>query len=161
MGLAIQKELRKRNIEYLAPTSQELDLTKIELFESEIKRIKPSVIINTAAWTDVDGAERNPDLVFEINAQAPKRLAEIARSLNSVFIQISTDYVFDGESKAPYSESHEKNPQSVYGKSKSQGEKYVEEIYKEKSYIFRTAWLYSADRKNFAKTMARLALKFS
>jgi len=161
LGLAIQKELRKRNIEYLAPTSQELDLTKIELFESEIKRIKPSVIINTAAWTHVDGAERNPDLVFEINAQAPKRLAEIARSLNSVFIQISTDYVFDGESKAPYSESHEKNPQSVYGKSKSQGEKYVEEIYKEKSYIFRTAWLYSADRKNFAKTMARLALKNS
>ena len=161
LGLALQRELTKQDIEYKAPTSAELDLTKPAQLEVAINEIKPSVIINTAAWTDVDGAESNPDLVFEINAQAPKRLAELARSLDSVFVQISTDYVFDGESKAPYSESHKKNPQSVYGKSKSQGEKYVEEIYKAKSYIFRTAWLYSADRKNFAKTMARLALKFS
>jgi len=161
LGLALQKELTKRNIEYLAPTSQELDLSKIDLFESEIKRIKPSVIINAAAWTDVDGAESEPDLVFEINAQAPKRLAKLSKSFDSVFVQISTDYVFDGESAIPYSEDHVRDPQTTYGKSKSQGEKYVEEIYKEKSYIFRTAWLYSADRKNFAKTMAGLALKNS
>ena len=159
LGLALQRELTKQDIEYKAPASAELDLTKPAQLESVINEIKPSVIINAAAWTDVDGAEGNSDLVFEINSEAPKKLAEIDRSLNSVFIQISTDYVFDGESKAPYSEGHERNPQSVYGKSKSQGEKYVEEIYKEKSFIFRTAWLYSADRKNFAKTMVRLAMK--
>jgi len=161
LGLALQKELKKRNIKFLAPTSNELDLSKIDLFESDLERIKPSVIINTAAWTDVDGAESNFDLVFQINANAPAKLAEIAKALGSVFIQISTDYVFNGESSVPYSEDHGRKPQSAYGKSKFQGEKNIEEIYKEQSYIFRTAWLYSADRKNFAKTMTKLALKNS
>jgi dTDP-4-dehydrorhamnose reductase len=86
-------------------------------------------------------------------------LAAIAKSLDSVFAQISTDYVFDGNSSQPYSERHARNPQTVYGKSKGLGEKYVDEIYKDKSYIFRTAWLYSANRKNFTKTMTRLCMR--
>jgi dTDP-4-dehydrorhamnose reductase len=161
LGLALQRELTKQGIEHIAPTSKELDLTEFNRLEDEINKINPSVIVNTAAWTDVDGAEENPDLTFEINAQAPAKLAEIAKALGSVFIQISTDYVFEGESSVPYSEDHERNPQSAYGKSKFQGEKNIEQIYKDGSYIFRTAWLYSADRKNFAKTMTKLALKKS
>jgi dTDP-4-dehydrorhamnose reductase len=161
LGLAIQKELKKQNIEHIAPTSKELDLTDFARLESVINKIKPSVIINTAAWTDVDGAESDSELALAVNAEAPAKLVEIAKALDSIFIQISTDYVFDGESSVPYSESHERNPQSVYGKSKSQSEKYIEEIYKERSYIFRTAWMYSADRKNFAKTMLKVALKNS
>lgn len=159
LGLALTRELKSRNIDYSAPTSKELDLTNFEQLESEIKRINPSVIVNTAAWTDVDGAEENPDLAFAINAQAPAKLAVIAKSLGSVLAQISTDYVFDGTSSQPYSEDHVRNPQTEYGKSKSHCEKFIEETYKEQSYIFRTAWLYSADRKNFAKTMTRLCLK--
>jgi dTDP-4-dehydrorhamnose reductase len=159
LGLALQRELVNRDIEYLAPTSMDLDLTNPNQLEVKIKMMNPNVIVNAAAWTDVDGAEENPDLVFKINAEAPAKLAEIAKSLGSVFVQISTDYVFDGNSSQPYSECHARNPQTRYGESKSQGEKYIEEIYKEKSYVFRTAWLYSADRKNFAKTMTRLCMK--
>ncbi len=161
LGLALQKELNKRDIEFLAPTSKELDLTKIDLIASVLERIKPSVIINTAAWTDVDAAESYPELALMINANAPAELARLAKSIDSVFVQISTDYVFDGKALQSYAEEHVRNPQTTYGKSKSQGEKNIEGIYKEKSYIFRTAWLYSADRKNFAKTMTRLALKNS
>lgn len=159
LGLALQSELKRRNIKHLAPTSKELDLAKLDQIEVYLKRIKPRVIVNTAAWTDVDAAESNPDLAFRINAEGPAKLAEIAKFLDSVFVQISTDYVFDGESSVPYAETHSRNPQTSYGKSKSQSEVYVEEIYREKSYIFRTAWLYSADCKNFAKTMTKLALK--
>lgn len=161
LGLALQRELKKQNIEHIAPTSMELDLTKLDRLEVEIMKIEPSVIINSAAWTDVDGAESNSDLAFLINAEAPAKLAEIAKALDSVFIHISTDYVFDGESSLPYSEDHERSPQSVYGKSKSKSERSIAGIYEEGSYIFRTAWLYSADRKNFAKTMTKLALKKS
>ena len=161
LGLALQRELTKLNIEHLAPTSMKLDLTKLDRFEVEIMKLKPSVIINAAAWTDVDGAESNPDLAFLINSEAPAKLAEIAQSLDSVFIQISSDYIFDGENSVPYSVDDQINPQSVYGKSKSKSEKLIEQIYKERSYIFRTAWLYSADRQNFAKTMTKLALKKS
>ena len=161
LGLALQRELKNKNIEHIAPTSKELDLTKLDRLEAEIMKIEPSVLINAAAWTDVDGAESNSEIAFAINAEAPAKLAEFSKALDSIFIHISTDYVFDGESSLPYSEGHERNPQSVYGKSKSQSEKSIEEIYKEKSYIFRTAWLYSADRKNFAKTMIELALKKS
>ena len=161
LGLALQKELKNQNIAHIAPNSKDLDLTKLDQLEAEIKKIKPSVIINTAAWTDVDGAENNPNLAFKINAQAPAKLAEIGKALDSVFVQISTDYVFDGQSSVPYSEDHRRNPQTAYGESKSQSEKFIEEIYKEKSYILRTAWLYSADQRNFAKTMAKLALENS
>jgi len=161
LGLALQKELKKKNIEFLAPSSRELDLTKIDQFESKLERIKPSVIINAAAWTDVDAAESYPELALTINANAPAELARLAKSIDSVFIQISTDYVFDGNAFQPYAEGHVRNPQTAYGKSKSQGEKNIEGINIEKSYIFRTAWLYSADRKNFAKTMTKLALKNS
>ena len=157
--MALQSELEVRNIKYLAPTSRELDLTNTNQLDAKIRIINPSVIVNAAAWTDVDEAEENPDLVFKINAEAPAKLAAIAKSLDSVFAQISTDYVFDGNSSQPYSERHARNPQTVYGKSKGLGEKYVEEIYKDKSYIFRTAWLYSANRKNFTKTMTRLCMR--
>jgi dTDP-4-dehydrorhamnose reductase len=159
VGLALQRALKVRNIEYSAPTSKELDLTNANHLDAKIRVMNPSVIVNAAAWTDVDEAEENPELVFKINSDAPAKLAEIAKSLSSIFVQISTDYVFDGISTHPYSEHHARNPQTVYGKSKGLGEKYVEEIYREKSYIFRTAWLYSADRKNFAKTMTRLCMR--
>ena len=74
LGLALTRELKSRNIDYSAPTPKELDLTNFEQLESEIKRINPSVIVNTAAWTDVDGAEENPDLAFEINNQLKQSL---------------------------------------------------------------------------------------
>jgi dTDP-4-dehydrorhamnose reductase len=124
-----------------------------------INYIKPAVIVNTAAWTDVDGAETNQSAAYSVNALGPQNLAVAASKIGARLVQISTDYVFSGDASAPWSESAEHNPQSVYGSTKSEGEKFVEAALPADSYVIRTAWLYSAEGKNFAKTMTNLALK--
>jgi len=117
------------------------------------------VVVNCAAWTDVDGAEINQDQAFAVNSLAVKKLAINAKKIGAIFIQISTDYVFSGENDSPWLENAERNPTSIYGASKKEGEKSIEETFPEGSFIVRTAWLYSPYGKNFAKTMARLALQ--
>jgi dTDP-4-dehydrorhamnose reductase len=161
LGLALQKELSKEGIDCVAGNSLELDITNRVLVEELVDSIKPDVIINTAAWTDVDGAESNESATYAVNALGPQNLAIAAGKVGARLVQVSTDYVFSGERTAPWLEAASRNPQSVYGSTKSEGEKFVLENYPTGSYVVRTAWLYSANRKNFAKTMAKLALKGS
>ena len=123
-----------------------------------VDSVKPSVIVNAAAWTDVDGAETNESDAHAVNALGPKNLALAAKEVGSKFVQVSTDYVFSGEATTPWSENSFHNPRSVYGSTKSDGEKLVLDAHPSGSYVVRTAWLYSAERKNFAKTMTKLAL---
>jgi dTDP-4-dehydrorhamnose reductase len=118
----------------------------------------PSVIINAAAWTDVDGAEANESGANAVNSLGPQNLAIAAKAVGSKLVQVSTDYVFSGEASIPWSENADHKPQSVYGSTKSAGEKLVLSVHPTGSYVVRTAWLYSAERKNFAKTMTKLAL---
>lgn len=112
-------------------------------------------IINCAAYTAVDKAETDVDTANKINAEAPKHLAEACKLHNSLFIHISTDYVFDGTKHTPYIETDTTNPQSVYGTSKLQGEQNAISIHAN-TCIIRTSWLYSSFGNNFVKTMIRL-----
>jgi dTDP-4-dehydrorhamnose reductase len=158
LGLAIQEELTRRGIEFVAANSSELDVTKPLSVNQLVGDVNPSAIINAAAWTDVDGAESNQSSAYSVNSLGPQNLAIAASKTGSQFVQISTDYVFSGDASSPWSENAPHNPQSVYGSTKSKGEKFVLTILPLNSYVVRTAWLYSPKGKNFAKTMVNLAL---
>ena len=158
LGLAMQKELSFRRIVFVSANSSELDITKPLIVNQLIDYIKPSVIVNTAAWTDVDGAEINQFAAYSVNGLGPQNLAIAASKIGARLVQVSTDYVFSGENSTPWSENAAHNPQSVYGSTKSEGEKFVQTALPADSYVIRTAWLYSAEGKNFAKTITNLAL---
>jgi dTDP-4-dehydrorhamnose reductase len=161
LGLALQTELTIQGIDYAATDSSQLDITKPLQVNQLVDSLKPEVIINAAAWTDVDGAESNESAAFQVNAVGPQNLAIAAKKIGDRLVQVSTDYVFSGESTAPWREDAAHNPQSVYGATKSAGEKFVLSELPSESYVVRTAWLYSTHKKNFAKTMTKLALNSS
>jgi dTDP-4-dehydrorhamnose reductase len=158
LGLALQKELTKRGIDFVEANSTEMDITNPLIVNQKVDLIKPSVIINAAAWTDVDGAESNESAAYSVNALGPQNLANAASKAGARLVQISTDYVFSGDASSPWSEKAPHNPQSIYGSTKSEGEKFVLTTLPSNSYVVRTAWLYSSIGKNFAKTMTNLAL---
>ena len=117
---------------------------------------KFDIIINCAAYTAVDKAEEEQDLANQVNHIAVKQLARIAKKQQAKLIHISTDYVFDGESDKPYTETDETNPVNVYGKTKLAGEKSLQEVMPTNAIIIRTSWVYSEYGNNFVKTMLRL-----
>jgi len=158
LGHALSRLLTERNIEFVAPSSRDLDIRDKEEIEGFVSQLRPSVIVNAAAYTNVDLAETEIQLAFDINEAGPANLATAAKSVSAPFIHISTDYVFSGENTKPWTESDPVAPVSIYGKSKAAGEAQVLNMYPEGSYILRTAWLYSPWGKNFAKTMATMAL---
>jgi dTDP-4-dehydrorhamnose reductase len=141
------------NFDIYAPTHESLDLTSHESVSRAVTAFGPDVIINAAAWTDVPRAELCPEETFQINLCAVENLAYIGANLGAKFIQISTDYVFDGNSAEPYKENFVKNPLSVYGLSKSQAEEYLLNEHLEHAYIIRTSWLYSKYGRNFVKSI--------
>ncbi len=123
--------------------------------EKAISDYQPALLINAAAYTNVDKAESEPDLAFAVNRDGPNNLAGACANANLPFIHISTDYVFNGQKKSPYIETDQVSPLGVYGKSKEQGEKRVRSQTKE-HVILRTSWLYGVHGNNFVKTMLRL-----
>ncbi len=137
----------------------EVDISSKESIEKFVIPLKPDVIINCAAFTNVDACETEQELAKKINADGPKYLAQVATEIGSRFIHISTDYVFSGNKPIPdyYLESDEVDPLSQYGVTKLAGEKAALE-YCENTLCLRTAWLYSGYGKNFLKTMLRMAL---
>jgi dTDP-4-dehydrorhamnose reductase len=159
LGLTLQKELNTQGIDFVAANSTELDITKSLIVNKLVHYIKPSVIINTAAWTDVDGAELNQAAAYSVNVLGSQNLAIAASKIGARLVQVSTDYVFSGNNSEPWGESAAHNPQSVYGLTKSKGEELILTALPMDSYVIRTAWLYSAEGRNFAKTMTKLALK--
>ena len=158
LGIAVSDELDSRGISFTAMGSKDLDITNTVLVGDFVAQNSPSTIVNCAAWTDVDGAETNEESAFNVNSRGAENLAVAASSNGSRFIHVSTDYVFSGESQKPFDTFDLIDPQSAYGRTKADGEKKVLAAYAENSFVVRTAWLYSAKGKNFAKTMARLAL---
>jgi dTDP-4-dehydrorhamnose reductase len=142
--------------EFAAYKSAELNITNSDLLENTIKTIKPTHILNCAAWTNVEKAEGNYSEVFEVNAYGVENLASITKRLGIHLTHFSTDYVFDGQKKTPYETDDLKNPLSVYGLSKSYGEDAIKDINPEGALIIRTSWLYSVYGSNFVRTMLRL-----
>ena len=137
----------------------ELDITAPAAVQAAVETARPGIIINCAAYTDVDGCESNRDTAFAVNADGPKNLAEAACAAGARLLHVSTDYVFNGHRPVPdaWSESDPVNPASVYGQSKAAGEEAVLAV-DAQNIVLRTAWLYGISGKNFLKTMLRLAL---
>jgi len=144
------------NYTFFLADKSSLNIADYKAVENYISENKISVIINCAAYTNVDKAEEEPELANTINHLAVKSLAEIAKKYEVKLIHISTDYVFDGTSKFPYLENDKTNPKNRYGITKLNGEKALKEINPNNSIILRTAWLYSEFGKNFVKTIRRL-----
>ncbi len=142
------------NFDFIFTDIDELDITEFSDIQKFYSGNKFDGIINCAAYTNVDKAENDTINAQKINANAVQNLAEISGQYQLPFIHISTDYVFDGESNIPYTENDKTNPQSVYGKTKLQGEDYAKSAFK--YFIIRTSWLYSSFGQNFVKTMLRL-----
>jgi dTDP-4-dehydrorhamnose reductase len=159
LGIALAEELDARGLIFKAVGSKDLDITQGPVVHDLVSRVSPTVIINCAAWTDVDGAESHEIDASRVNSDGPENLAIAAKRWNSKLIHVSTDYVFSGDSQSPWQISDEINPQSAYGRTKAQGESRVLANYSENSFIVRTAWLYSPWGKNFAKTMTKLAIQ--
>ncbi len=152
-GFELQKKLSLLG-EVIATDREELDLTDPDAIRQFIDQIKPDIIINPAAYTAVDKAESELDLAYQINVKAPEILAVKAAELDIPLVHFSTDYVFDGLKKEAYVETDRTNPQSVYGKTKCDGEEKVRTH--EKHIILRTSWVFGVHGNNFLKTMLRL-----
>lgn len=134
----------------------QLDITDINAVKEYVTDLKPHIIINCAAYTNVDACEANEDIAFKVNAIGPRNLAIAAEETGAKIIHISTDYVFSGIGTVPYGEYDITNPQSVYGKTKLMGEEYVKQ-FSSKYFIVRTAWLYGYYGNNFVKTIMKAA----
>ena len=135
--------------------SSEVDFRSPDSLRAAIRRLRPRIIVNAAAYTAVDKAETDEASAFAINSAAPALLAEEAHALDAVLVHYSTDYVFDGAKPAPYAEDDPINPLSVYGRSKAAGERAI--ATHRKHFIFRTSWVVGKHGNNFVKTMLRLA----
>ena len=159
LGIAVSQELDKNGIAFDAWSSKDLDIRQSSIVSESIENLLPTVIINCAAWTDVDSAETNEAMASKVNGDGAENIAIAAKVCGAKLIHVSTDYVFSGESQSPWQIADAINPQSAYGRTKAQGESRVLANYSENSFLVRTAWLYSSWGKNFAKTMTKLALK--
>ena len=142
---------------FLFTDASDLDITVHDEVREFIERNNINFIINCAAYTAVDKAESEPELADAINHLAVANFAQIAKNKKIKLIHISTDYVFDGSTHKPYLETDTPNPQSVYGKTKLDGELAMQQINPVNSIITRTSWVYSKFGNNFVKTMLRLA----
>jgi len=134
----------------------EMDITDCERVHNTIEIYQPDWIINTAAYTDVDGAEFNQKLAFSVNAEGPFNLAKAATLVDAKLLHISTDYVFDGTKNEPYTETDKPNPLQIYGKSKLEGENKIKEV-DVPGIILRTSWLYGHHGENFVKKIMKLS----
>lgn len=144
--------------EVISLSREELDITDLNMVKEVVNNIKPDVIINCAAYTNVDGCESDFKGAFQVNALGPRNLAIAAKEANSKLLHISTDYVFEGEGTSPYKEYDRVNPKSIYGKTKALGDDYVRELC-DKYFIVRTSWLYGRFGKNFVYTISNLGDK--
>ena len=142
--------------ELVALDYPEIDLANPKSIREVVRHVKPNLIINATAYTDVDKAESEPDLALAINGTGPEILAEEAKRLKAALIHYSTDYVFDGTKGAPYTEEDEPNPINVYGETKLAGERAVQDV--GGAYlIFRTSWVYSLRRPCFVTKVLKWA----
>lgn len=144
------------NHDLILTDSKVLDITDNKQTIEYICNVKPDIVINSAAYTDVDGCEENQDLAYSVNGDGVRNLALACKEVNCPLVHISTDYVFDGSATEPIQEDGEIGPISIYGKSKLKGEEAIQEIL-DKFFIIRTAWLYGINGRNFPKTMLELA----
>lgn len=154
LGRDLVDVLRAAGSEVTAVTRGELDVTDASAVGAAIPG--HDVVVNAAAWTDVDGAEEHEAEATRINGLGPQLLAASCAAVGARLVHVSTDYVFDGTATAPYPEDAPLAPRSAYGRSKAAGEVAVRQLLPASSYVVRTAWLYGEHGTNFVRTMANL-----
>jgi len=155
VGRELQKMLPRVG-EVTSLDRQQLDLSEPEEIRGAIRKFRPALIVNAAAYTAVDKAESEQALARAINAEAPGVMAQEAEQIGALLVHYSTDYVFDGMKTTPYDENDSTNPQNVYGETKLEGEGAIQES-GARHLIFRTEWVYGAEGRNFLLTILRLA----
>ena len=157
LGYDCVRELTSRGYKnVLGIDIDDLDLTKEEDVKKYITEYKPDVVMHNAAWTQVDKAEENQEKVYQVNALAPKYIAEACKNVGAKMVYISTDYVFDGLGDKPFNVTDSKKGLSVYGKTKAQGEDFVTSTISN-YFIVRISWVFGKNGNNFVKTMLKLA----
>jgi dTDP-4-dehydrorhamnose reductase len=154
LGLCLQRT----DYAVTALTRHELDLSDLLAVRQHLRQVQPRWIINAAAYTAVDKAEQEPQLAHTLNAELPGLLATLARAQGAALVHYSSDYVFNGQAQRPYLETDATDPQSVYGRSKRDGDLAVHAS-GARHLIFRSSWVVGAHGHNFLKTMLRLAME--
>jgi len=157
LGRDLTALLAARGEEFTALGRADLDITDAAAAAAVMSSVKPDVVVNCAAWTAVDAAEKHESEALAINGGGAANLAAACAETGALLVQPSTDYVFDGHASAPYTEDAPTAPAGAYGRTKLAGEQAIRAARPDASYIVRTAWLYGAHGKNFVKTMLRLA----
>ena len=154
LGQALQAQFVDHEV--VACGIQELDIGQLEHVRKALNHVRPDMVLNAAAFTQVDQAETNQEAAYRGNALGPRNLALATNEMGIPLVHFSTDYVFDGQQSRPYHEFDRPNPLSVYGQSKLAGEEEVQRG-NPRHFIIRTAWLYHIVGKNFPQTICRLA----
>jgi dTDP-4-dehydrorhamnose reductase len=156
VGRALVTQCRLMGDEVLAHPRQTLDIVDQALVMQTITDAQPDVVINCAAWTDVDGCESNAELAFQVNALGPENLARACQKIDATFVTISTDYVFDGKKEGFYTQLDEPNPLSVYGVSKLEGEQRARKA-NPRTIVARTGFVFGDGGRNFLSTVVARA----
>jgi dTDP-4-dehydrorhamnose reductase len=155
LGRALMRELPRRGFDVVGVDVAEMDVTDVGRVRAVAGRVRPDVVINCAAFTQVDDCERNRDLCFDVNARGAGNVARESAAIGALVVHLSTDYVFDGDAGVPYGEGARPGPLSAYGESKLEGEKRVVAAATE-YIVVRTAWLFGVGGVNFvSKVLAR------
>lgn len=153
LGYDVQAALDHAGIRFEAHRSKEMDVTDPVAVRETLLRLRPSVVINTAAFTDVDGCESMVELASAVNARGPENLARACGETAAFLVHVSTDYVFEGSKGTPYTEEDPLRPLGVYGRSKAEGERLVREILSDAHCIVRSQWLFGRHGKNFVEAI--------
>lgn len=155
LGYDVVKKLKEFAIEHIGVDKEDFDLTNEKGTKEFILDYQPDVIVHCAAYTDVDQAEDERKLCYQINVEGTRYVAEAAKKLDAKMLYISTDYVFDGQGEKPFEVTDKPNPINYYGETKYQGEQEVQNLL-DKHFIVRTSWVFGEHGDNFVKTMLRL-----
>lgn len=156
LGYDVVKKLKELDIEHIGVDKEDFDLTNETETKDFILDYQPDEIIHCAAYTDVDQAEVEKELCFQVNVEGTRYVAEAAKELDAKMLYISTDYVFDGQGEEPFEVTDQPNPINYYGETKYQGEQEMQNLL-EKYFIVRTSWVFGKHGDNFVKTMLKLA----
>lgn len=157
LGTDLTTALHEASVETVGLDIDEVDIQEPASVRRAVRLYKPGLIVNAAALTDVDGCETSAEAAFRVNAQGPENVAGVAASEGAFLVHISTDYVFDGSKRTPYTEADPISPIGVYGNSKAEGETRVRRVLPESHCIIRTQWLFGLNGKNFVEAILTAA----
>ncbi len=154
LGRALQFALAEHEVS--APGHAELDVTDPAQVRRVVEQFRPELVVHAAAWTDTAGCESEPERALLVNGEGTRIVAEACARAGAAMLYFSTNEVFDGETAEPYREEHEPNPINAYGRSKLEGERYVQSLL-ERYYVVRTSWLYGSGRVSFPEKIVQAA----